>query len=144
MTGHAQDRRSANQAKARRAQGRYQGPADLWLSPSPCGAALQPKQLFHWRKLATQGALAATSAEGEVVAASEYRAAERPRSWSPKSVRLGRVQNRRPPLRLRLRQQGPDFFRPGRVECQRAQWKAYRLAIDWQRTAALPVALSHH
>lgn len=31
-------------------------------------------QLFHWRKLAAQGALTATSADGEVVAASEYRA----------------------------------------------------------------------
>lgn len=35
---------------------------------------VQPNQLFHWRKLAAQGALTATSAEGEVVAASEYRA----------------------------------------------------------------------
>jgi transposase len=35
---------------------------------------VQPNQLFHWRKLAAQGALAATGAEGEVVAASEYRA----------------------------------------------------------------------
>lgn len=35
---------------------------------------VQPNQLFHWRKLAAQGALAATSAEGEVVAVSEYRA----------------------------------------------------------------------
>lgn len=35
---------------------------------------VQPNQLFHWRKLAAQGALTATSADGEVVAASEYRA----------------------------------------------------------------------
>lgn len=35
---------------------------------------VQPNQLFHWRKLAAQGALTATSAEGEVVAASEFRA----------------------------------------------------------------------
>ncbi len=35
---------------------------------------VQPNQLFHWRKLVAQGALAATSAEGEVVAVSEYRA----------------------------------------------------------------------
>jgi transposase len=33
-----------------------------------------PNQLFRWRKLAAQGALAATSAQEEVVAASEYRA----------------------------------------------------------------------
>ncbi|WP_376771029.1 IS3 family transposase [Microvirga soli] len=33
-----------------------------------------PNQLFRWRKLATQGALTATSAQEEVVAASEYRA----------------------------------------------------------------------
>ncbi|GAA4161958.1 hypothetical protein GCM10023069_08610 [Shinella granuli] len=39
-----------------------------------CLYALQPNQLFHWRKLAAQGALTATRAEGEVVAASEYRA----------------------------------------------------------------------
>jgi transposase len=31
-------------------------------------------QLFRWRKLAAQGALTATSAQEEVVAASEYRA----------------------------------------------------------------------
>lgn len=35
---------------------------------------VQPNQLFRWRKLAAQGALTATAAEGEVVAASEYRA----------------------------------------------------------------------
>lgn len=35
---------------------------------------VQPNQLFLWRKLASQGALTATTAEGEVVAASEYRA----------------------------------------------------------------------
>ncbi len=33
-----------------------------------------PNQLFRWRKLAAQGALTATSAGEEVVAASEYRA----------------------------------------------------------------------
>jgi len=33
-----------------------------------------PNQLFRWRKLASQGALTATSAQEEVVAASEYRA----------------------------------------------------------------------
>ena len=33
-----------------------------------------PNQLFRWRKLAAQGALTATSAQEEVVAASEYRA----------------------------------------------------------------------
>ena len=32
-----------------------------------------PNQLFRWRKLAAQGALTATSAQEEVVAASEYR-----------------------------------------------------------------------
>lgn len=35
---------------------------------------VQPNQLFHWRKLAAQGALTATSAQEEVVAASDYRA----------------------------------------------------------------------
>lgn len=35
---------------------------------------IQPNQLFAWRKLAAQGALTATSAQEEVVAASEYRA----------------------------------------------------------------------
>ena len=35
---------------------------------------VQPNQLFHWRKLAAHGALTATAAEGEVVAAVEYRA----------------------------------------------------------------------
>ena len=35
---------------------------------------IQPNQLFAWRKLAAQGALTATSAQDEVVAASEYRA----------------------------------------------------------------------
>ena len=35
---------------------------------------VQPNQLFHWRKLAAQGALTATSAQEEVVAASEHRA----------------------------------------------------------------------
>lgn len=35
---------------------------------------IQPNQLFAWRKLAAQGALTATSAKEEVVAASEYRA----------------------------------------------------------------------
>ena len=34
---------------------------------------VQPNQLFHWRKLAAQGALTATSEGGAVVAASEYR-----------------------------------------------------------------------
>jgi transposase len=34
---------------------------------------VQPNQLFHWRKLAAQGALTATASEGEVVAVSEYR-----------------------------------------------------------------------
>ncbi len=33
-----------------------------------------PNQLFRWRKLASQGALVATRAQEEVVAASEYRA----------------------------------------------------------------------
>jgi len=33
-----------------------------------------PNQLFRWRELAAQGALTATSAQEEVVAASEYRA----------------------------------------------------------------------
>ena len=37
---------------------------------------IQPNQLFAWRKLATQGALMATSAREEVVAASEYRAVQ--------------------------------------------------------------------
>ena len=37
---------------------------------------IQPKQLFGWRKLAAQGALVATSAREEVVAASEYRAVQ--------------------------------------------------------------------
>ncbi len=35
---------------------------------------IQPNQLFAWRKLAAQGALTATSAQEEVVAASAYRA----------------------------------------------------------------------
>lgn len=35
---------------------------------------IQPNQLFAWRKLASQGALTATGAGEEVVAASEYRA----------------------------------------------------------------------
>ena len=35
---------------------------------------MAPNQLFRWRKLAAQGALTATSAQEEVVAASEYRA----------------------------------------------------------------------
>ena len=35
---------------------------------------IQPNQLFGWRKLAAQGALTATSAQEEVVAASAYRA----------------------------------------------------------------------
>lgn len=35
---------------------------------------IQPNQLFAWRKLAAQGALTATKAQEEVVAASEYRA----------------------------------------------------------------------
>ncbi len=34
---------------------------------------IQPNQLFAWRKLAAQGALTATSAQEEVVAASEHR-----------------------------------------------------------------------
>ena len=34
---------------------------------------VQPNQLFAWRKLASQGALTATSAQEEVVAASDYR-----------------------------------------------------------------------
>ena len=34
---------------------------------------IQPNQLFTWRKLATQGALTATTAEEDVVPASEYR-----------------------------------------------------------------------
>ena len=36
-----------------------------------------PNQLFRWRKLAAQGALTATSAQEEVVAASEYRALQK-------------------------------------------------------------------
>ncbi len=35
---------------------------------------MQPNQLFAWRKLASQGALTATGAGEEVVAASEYKA----------------------------------------------------------------------
>ena len=35
---------------------------------------VQPNQLFDWRKLAAQGALTATAAEGDVVAAAEYHA----------------------------------------------------------------------
>ena len=35
---------------------------------------IQPNQLFAWRKLAAQGALTATSAQEEVVAASAYHA----------------------------------------------------------------------
>jgi transposase len=34
---------------------------------------IQPNQLFTWRKLAIQGALTATTAEEDVVPASEYR-----------------------------------------------------------------------
>lgn len=34
----------------------------------------QPNQLFHWCKLAAHGALAATAAEGKIVATSEYSA----------------------------------------------------------------------
>jgi transposase len=37
---------------------------------------VDPNQLFRWRKLAAQGALTATSAQEEVVAASEYRAVQ--------------------------------------------------------------------
>ncbi len=37
---------------------------------------IQPNQHFAWRKLAAQGALAATSACKEVVAASKYRAVQ--------------------------------------------------------------------
>ena len=38
---------------------------------------VQLNQLFAWRKLASQGALTATSAQEEVVAASDYRALQR-------------------------------------------------------------------
>lgn len=39
-----------------------------------CRHGVAPNQLFRWRKLAAQGALTATGAQEEVVAASEYRA----------------------------------------------------------------------
>jgi transposase len=50
----------------------YEADATVSLVARRHGVA--PNQLFRWRKLAAQGALIATSAQEEVVAASEYRA----------------------------------------------------------------------
>jgi transposase len=44
---------------------------------------IAPNQLFLWRRLAAQGALTATGAEEEVVAASDYRALQSKRSSLP-------------------------------------------------------------
>lgn len=49
---------------------------DVTVSLVACRNGVRPNQLFHWRKLAAQGALTATAAEGEVVVASEFRAVQ--------------------------------------------------------------------
>ena len=48
--------------------------ADVTVSLVARRHGVAPNQLFRWRKLAAQGALVATRAQEEVVAASEYRA----------------------------------------------------------------------
>lgn len=48
--------------------------ADVTVSLVARRHGVAPNQLFRWRKLAAQGALTATTAQEEVVAASEYRA----------------------------------------------------------------------
>jgi transposase len=57
---------------------------------------IAPNQLFHWRKLATQGALTAAGRGEEVVPASDYRALQNQvrelrrlgkRPWKPRSAR---------------------------------------------------------
>ena len=47
--------------------------ADVTVSLVARRHGVAPNQLFRWRKLASQGALVATRAQEEVVAASEYR-----------------------------------------------------------------------
>ncbi len=48
--------------------------ADATVSIVARRHGIQPNQLFAWRRLTSQGALTATTAEEEVVSASEYRA----------------------------------------------------------------------
>lgn len=47
---------------------------DATVSLLVCRHVMAPNQLFRWRKLAAQWNLTATSAQEEVVGASEYRA----------------------------------------------------------------------
>ena len=82
MTGHfphaevltepQRRRRWSPAQKLSMVQETYEPDVTVSLVAHPHG--VQPNQLFAWRKLAAQGALTATSAQEEVVAASDYRA----------------------------------------------------------------------
>jgi transposase len=72
LNGPQRRRRWTAAEKLSIVQETYEPDATVSLVARRHGVA--PNQLFRWRKLAAQGALAATSAQEEVVAASEYRA----------------------------------------------------------------------
>lgn len=72
LDGPERRRRWTTAEKLAIVQETYDGGTTVSLVARRHGIA--PNQLFQWRKLATQGALIATSAEDEVVPLSEYRA----------------------------------------------------------------------
>jgi transposase len=71
LTGPERRRRRTPAEKLAIVQETYEPGVTVSLVARRHGIA--PNQLFTWRRLASQGALTATQAEEEVVAASEYR-----------------------------------------------------------------------
>lgn len=74
LGGPERRRRWTTAEKLAMVQETYEAGATVSLVARRHGVA--PNQLFGWRKLAAQGALVATSADEEVVPASQYRALE--------------------------------------------------------------------
>ncbi|APG87003.1 transposase (plasmid) [Sinorhizobium americanum CCGM7] len=72
LSGPERRRRWSTAEKLAIVQETYE--ADATVSIIARRHGIQPNQLFAWRRLASQGALTATTAEEEVVPASEYRA----------------------------------------------------------------------
>jgi transposase len=72
LAGPERRRRWSSTEKLSIVQETYEAGATVSLVARRYG--IQPNQLFNWRRLASQGALTATSCEEEVVPLSDYRA----------------------------------------------------------------------